>query len=120
MQDCIIWGGTHKSGYGIISDRLEGRLRRFRAHRRAWELLVGPLTPGEDLHHLCEQRDCVNPFHLRPLSPGEHAAIHNRTRFLGGCPRCGASDWVRNGKNGLKRRCRPCRNAYQRTRRALA
>lgn len=53
---------VHKSGYGITSDLLDDRL--VGAHQKAWKLFVGPLEPGDELHHKCEVKLCVNPDHL--------------------------------------------------------
>lgn len=58
-------------GYGAI--RYERRTRR--AHRLVYELLVGPIPDGHELHHRCERRDCVNPEHLEPLTSAAHRAL---------------------------------------------
>jgi hypothetical protein len=50
------------------------------AHRFAYETLVGPIHDGHVLHHTCERPGCVNPAHLMPLTPGEHAQEHARLR----------------------------------------
>lgn len=50
------------------------------AHRYAYETLVGPIPDGHHLHHTCEHPGCVNPAHLVPLTPGDHAAEHARLR----------------------------------------
>lgn len=65
---CHIWKGSKTSaGYGQLT-----RLGRpIYAHRAAWEDVNGPL--GDlTLHHLCEQRDCVNVEHLRAIARAEH------------------------------------------------
>jgi hypothetical protein len=41
----------------------------FRAHRVAYELLVGPIPDGMHLDHLCRTPACVNPAHLEPVTP---------------------------------------------------
>ena len=62
---CWNWTGTKmRGGYGGQGGR--------HAHRVAWELLVGPVSEGHDLHHLCGSRACVNPDHLEPRLPHEH------------------------------------------------
>jgi hypothetical protein len=39
-----------------------------RAHRVAFEWLVGPVPKGLVLDHLCRNRGCVNPSHLEPVT----------------------------------------------------
>ncbi|MFJ8213256.1 HNH endonuclease signature motif containing protein [Streptomyces sp. NPDC096033] len=66
---CWNWTGrrTH-NGYG---DFREGGVRT-RAHRYAYEMLVGPIPEGLVLDHLCRNRLCVNPDHLEPVTIGEN------------------------------------------------
>ena len=115
MQDCVIWNGSLHRGYAVFFVYESGRRRRVKAHREAWRLLVGPLPEGP-LHHLCEVKDCVNVFHLSPVTPAQHNTIH-APGPPEVCARCGASDWEQNGPH---RRCRPCRNARRRERRKLS
>jgi hypothetical protein len=68
---CWNWTGyVEAGGYGLASGR--------RAHRVAWERLVGPIPPGHDLHHKCGNRRCVNPEHLQPRFPREHRGRNGR------------------------------------------
>jgi hypothetical protein len=68
---CWIWQGAQIRGYGRAG-------RAGLAHRVYFEKEHGPLPSGTQLHHLCEQRLCVNPAHLAPLVQSEHRRRHNR------------------------------------------
>lgn len=48
-----------------------GRITR-RAHRIAYELLIGPIAKGLVLDHLCRNPGCVNPDHLDPVTSAEN------------------------------------------------
>ena len=68
-ETCWIWiGAIGTGGYGnfwVGPDRLSDRMR---AHRFAYESMVGPIPEGLDLDHLCRNRACVNPAHLEPVT----------------------------------------------------
>lgn len=66
---CWIWTGTlatHCGGYGVFDRRREGVRRARRAHRVAYELLVGSIPDQQLLRHKCDNPPCVNPDHLEP------------------------------------------------------
>lgn len=66
---CWLWKASiNGGGYGQF--RLDGKLRK--AHRVAWEMLVGPIPEGRHLDHLCRVRNCVNPDHLEPVTQAEN------------------------------------------------
>lgn len=80
---CWIWRGsmTH-NGYGQIS--AHGRLTR--AHRLMWEWQDGAIPEGMQVDHTCGARSCVNPAHLRLVSPKqnmEHRQGANRNSISG-------------------------------------
>lgn len=59
---CWEWGGaTNRWGYGVFAPR-EGVWEY--AHRWSWEQLVGPISEGLTVDHLCLNRRCVNPDHF--------------------------------------------------------
>lgn len=63
----ICWEWTaykNPKGYGHFYRA--GRWEK--AHRVAYELLVGPIPRGLELDHLCRNRACVNPDHLEPVT----------------------------------------------------
>lgn len=63
--DCWLWtAGCNNQGYGQI--KVAGKVEK--AHRVAWELLVGPISTGREMDHLCRVKRCVNPDHLEPVT----------------------------------------------------
>jgi HNH endonuclease len=58
-------------GYGYVMHKG----RKWRAHRLAFSLLVGPIPPGALVLHSCVgRRHCIAPAHLRPGTVAENAA----------------------------------------------
>jgi hypothetical protein len=68
--DCWIWtASTSGKGYGYF---YSGPGRSSRAHRFAYEELVGEIPEGMQIDHLCRQRLCVNPGHLEVVTNSEN------------------------------------------------
>lgn len=58
---CLEWtGALWASGYG----RFQLNNRSVKAHRVAYELAHGPLTPDQCVLHRCDNRKCINVGHL--------------------------------------------------------
>jgi HNH endonuclease len=69
---CELWDRKiNGNGYGEVS--INGAMRM--AHRVAYELLRGPIPEGWQLHHLCENRACVNVDHLVAVTRKLHEWI---------------------------------------------
>ena len=65
VGECLLWDGkldTH--GYGVMV--IKNKMRRV--HRVAFELAKGPIPEGLVIDHLCFNRHCVNPDHLRAVT----------------------------------------------------
>lgn len=86
---CWLWTGAKTTtGYGSVW--LDGR--SVKAHRVAYELLVGRIPDGLTIDHLCRVRLCVNPAHLEPVtnrentlrSPQSEASVNARKTH---CPK---------------------------------
>lgn len=76
---CWEWPGvTHSEGYGLARGDL--------AHRVLYELTIGPVPYGHELHHQCENRLCVNPLHLEPLTRAQHMQTRGKVNGWRGTP----------------------------------
>lgn len=65
---CWTWDGPrNQDGYGEF-DPEGSNGTKWLAHRALYVLLVGGHGPGLQLDHRCNQRACVAPFHLRPVT----------------------------------------------------
>lgn len=62
----------HPSGYGHLN--YLNRNSSTRAHRLAYELLAGPLQPGEFVLHKCDNPPCFRPDHLRAGTNADNMA----------------------------------------------
>jgi hypothetical protein len=114
-SSCWVWTGcVLRNGYGqiVVEDN-----KKDYAHRVAYEIEYGPITPGLVIDHLCENRRCVNPGHLAMVThrqnilrgSAQSALNHRKTTCVNGHPLVVV---------GSQRRCRICKNANARARRA--
>lgn len=71
---CWLWNRYLDSdGYGTFWFRRVAR----RAHRVAYWASVGDIPKGNVIDHICSQRACVRPDHLRCLSARENTLLGN-------------------------------------------
>ena len=114
---CWPWlAGQYHNGYGRFWD---GQ-RQVRAHRYAYELLVGPIPDGLQIDHLCRVRNCVNPDHLESVT-----ARDNVLRGKGRCAINARKTHCKYGhefsaentghrSDGRARWCRTCQKEWMR------
>lgn len=67
-NECWEWTACKPRGYGFFSWKLNKKSANILAHRLAYELYRGDFDHSLTLDHLCENKGCVNPFHLEPVS----------------------------------------------------
>lgn len=60
LSNCWEWMGALRNGYGVMS--IGGKV--VYTHRFSYELHYGPLAPGVQALHKCDNRKCCNPYHL--------------------------------------------------------
>lgn len=92
------------------------------AHRLAWELYRGPIPDGLIIDHVCRVKACVNPDHLRIVTPRENALENSNSIVYWNtqktrCPKCGGSY---TSTRAGERKCSPCAYAHNRSTRLEA
>lgn len=119
---CLEWtGAITDDGYGDVT--FEGE--RWLAHRLFWSQIVGPLTDGLTLDHVCHSNDlsctgsacrhrrCVDVRHLEEVPQSINSTRGTANRWSSHVPSCPihgtvALKSVRNGSKPPRLRCTIC------------
>ena len=119
---CWQWTGpVDKDGYGKLSIRRNGIDQHWRAHR--WVYSLSKNLQDQDLDHLCQNKQCVNPDHLQHVdvrtnnirSNGPSGINHRKTHCNRGHEFSKKNTYY--DKRGW-RQCKTCNKLRMRTRRA--
>ena len=110
VEECWEWRGPRdRDGYGRFG---AARPTTASAHRFAYLDVFGPIPDGLHLDHLCQNRACVNPWHLDPVTAGENARRAQIANGLGiaktHCPNGHAYDKANTYRWRGERRCIRC------------
>lgn len=69
---CLVWMGYLRNGYASVS----WHSRPASVHRLVYERAHGPIPHGMTVDHVCRNKPCVEPDHLRLLTRGDNARAH--------------------------------------------
>jgi uncharacterized Zn ribbon protein len=106
LTNCHVWlNYKNQFGYGVV--RFNGR--RTVVHRIIWEHHNGPVPAGLQLDHICRNKLCCNPAHLRAVTAkvnilaSYNLAAQNAKKVI--CPKCNG-DYTERSDGG--RYCKRC------------
>lgn len=68
VTECWLWQGIKNRGYASFS--VNGK--EVRAHRWIYNQVFGSVPKGYDVHHKCNTKSCVNPYHLEAVTRFEN------------------------------------------------
>lgn len=88
---CVVWAAGKSNGYGMFWTGTKCDW----VHRWVWEEANGPIPPGYEIDHRCENKSCVRLSHLRLATKPQN----NQRRKFRKLPRAGARN-VRLDRNG--------------------
>ena len=78
---CWLWGGAtfDKGKYGSYGGFQLARRKFVSAHRLSYEMHTGPIPEGFVVDHTCRVKMCVNPQHLRAVTPQINVLENNES-----------------------------------------
>lgn len=125
---CWLWtSALGGGGYPLLTVKRNGKWTTRAAHRLAYEELVGPISEGMTIDHLCRVRRCVNPAHLEEVTRGENVlrgdTLSARNLAKTHCKNGHEftdENTIRRPSRPSHRECRTCNRAADRRRRKAA
>lgn len=115
--DCWRWtASTSDGGYGQFWPHAG---KKWSAHRWLWTQLVGQIPEGLEADHLCRNRRCVKPDHIRIVTKAENLAARPTIRANLNKTHCPRGHEYTSENTRLKdgsRNCRQCERDMKRDR----
>jgi len=115
-ESCWLWNGSiMPSGYGQFK---LVRTESGYAHRASYEHFVGPIPKELQIDHICKIRNCVNPEHLRVVTPQENCEDHIVSVCRNGHDYTPENTYRHRGKKYC-RKCQRLSSKFRRQRRTI-
>ena len=103
-----------------LKPQVSGYVRRiidskpYFLHRIVYEIFYGNRPKGFVVHHMCRNKTCVNPRHLKLMTISEHGKYHRKhdvhpNNMITHCPEGHAYDEENTYHYKTHRHCRKCR-----------
>lgn len=119
---CWNWNKSkNQKGYGHIKVKEKG----LKPHRIVFAEFNGEIKEGYVIDHICKNRACCNPDHLRQVTLKENTLENSnslqainakKTHCIRGHAFSVENTYINNSKEGIKRQCIRCvteRNKYK-------
>lgn len=76
INNCFVWQGyKDKDGYGTFYFKKKNR----RAHRVSYYIKFGDISKDMVIDHICKNRSCVNPEHLRLVTKEQNTMENSKS-----------------------------------------
>ncbi len=108
-DECWMWmGATHGNGYS----RMVRNGREQSIHIIMFELFTERITDDNVIHHLCNNKLCCNPDHLKQVTHSENISISRKqkTKSIKHCKHGHLYTKDNLIKSNTQRRCKTCDN----------
>lgn len=79
--ECIVWQAwCQPKGYGMFALKVDGSWTMALAHRVSYTIEHGDILEGMQVDHVCRNKSCVKPEHLRLTSNKQNHENHGGAR----------------------------------------
>jgi hypothetical protein len=115
---CWVFTGARRNGYGVIGRGRRGEGIEY-VHRACFVAFRGTIPEGTEIDHLCRNRACCNPAHLRAATRSQNNL--NGARSLYPSTHCrNGHEWTEENttRSAKQRHCKQCQRDRYKNRKA--